>query len=202
VPVSNGPTADAGKDETIPVGQATVLRGLNNAAPSGQITTYYWEKVSGPSQYEMLTPSGETTWIRNMVPGAYTYRLIITDNTGATASDDVLITVTATTAMNRAATGLPSEQSTAPFYEEGDVLHIFPNPVNSQAAIKWSGSFMGSATIKIIDAGDVAVSSTTVRKDQFQYQGNLELGSLKSGMYIIEVKMQNGKSLTEKFIKQ
>jgi len=101
-----------------------------------------------------------------------------------------------------AGAGSLTEQPMFPFLEEGDGLQIFPNPVNNQAGIKWSGSFLGSATIKIIDATDVAVSSITVRKDQFQYQGNLELGALKSGMYILEVKMQNGKSLTEKFIKQ
>jgi hypothetical protein len=201
-PVSNGITADAGKDETIPVGQATVLRGINNSSSSGQVIKYSWEKIAGPSQFEMLTPSGETTWIRNMVQGSYTYKLTITDNTGATASDEVLITVTAPTAMNRATPGTLDEQPVYPFHEEPDVLQIFPNPVNNVAGIKWSGNFLGSATIKIFDATDVAVSSITVKKDQYQYQSNVELGSLKPGMYILEVKMQNGKSLTEKFIKQ
>jgi hypothetical protein len=200
--VTTGIYADAGKDETIPVGQATVLRGFSKASSGGYITKYLWTKVSGPVQYQMLTPNEPTTWIRYMTAGTYVYRVTITDNTGATASDDVVITVTAVSAMNRGATGPLAEQQAAGGQMGQETLELFPNPVSSQANIKWSSSYYGAATIKVIDATDVAISTVTIRKDQHQYLTNLDLGSLKPGVYILEVRMQNGKLLTKKFIKQ
>jgi hypothetical protein len=49
-PPAGAPTANAGKDETIPVGQATVLRGDQSKAAEGKtIASYKWVKFSGPS---------------------------------------------------------------------------------------------------------------------------------------------------------
>src|SRR5205085_12392169 len=87
------PIANAGKDESIPVGQATVLHGENSTSPAGSIVSYSWTKYSGPANFEMLSPASATTWIRNLVDGVYTFRLTITDNRGVSAYDDVVITV-------------------------------------------------------------------------------------------------------------
>ena len=134
-----------------------------------------------------------------MTAGSYLYRLTITDNTGAMASDDVVITVTAA-AMNRGSSDPLSEQATAQAGQQS--LQLFPNPVSSQANIKWSGNYYGPATIKVIDATDVSISTVTVRKDQHQFTTNLDMSGLKPGVYILEVRMQNGKLLTKKFIRQ
>jgi hypothetical protein len=92
-PTSTTPVANAGKDESLPVGQATVLHGEQSTAPGSAIRSYQWTKYSGPAAYEMLTPTSSATWLRNMVAGVYVFRLTITDNNGATSYDDVTITV-------------------------------------------------------------------------------------------------------------
>jgi len=50
----------------------------------------------------MLTPLESATWLRYMIPGTYVFRLTVTDNNGATSSDDVIINVTAIATSNPA----------------------------------------------------------------------------------------------------
>lgn len=60
----------------------------------GTITTYAWTKISGPAGGTIVSPSSATTDITDLVtPGVYVYRLTVTDNDGATSTDDVQITV-------------------------------------------------------------------------------------------------------------
>ena len=136
---STAPVADAGKDESIPVGQATVLRGTSSTAAAG-IRSYSWTKVSGPTQYEMLTPGASTTWIRNMVAGTYVFRLTITDNNGAVASDDVVITVGGGTTITTTTTST----SSAPVANAGKDETI---PVG-QATVLNAGASTAAAGIK------------------------------------------------------
>jgi hypothetical protein len=87
------PTANAGTDQiiTLPT-NATVLSG-SGTDPDGTITTYAWAKVSGPVGGAITTPSSATTAITGLTQGVYIYRLTVTDNSGATATDNVTITV-------------------------------------------------------------------------------------------------------------
>jgi hypothetical protein len=59
--------------------------------PDGSITSYRWEKMSGPSQFSILSPTSAQTAIKNLVPGEYSFRLTATDNRGATGIDDIVI---------------------------------------------------------------------------------------------------------------
>lgn len=101
------PKANAGPDQTIPVGQATTIHGTASTDLGGTITSYNWQKFSGPSAYEILTPNSVSTWIRNMTAGVYVYRLTITDNRGLTSTDDVQITVTGSNQLPTAIAGNP-----------------------------------------------------------------------------------------------
>jgi hypothetical protein len=85
--------ANAGKDEVIPVGQATVLHGENSTVTGSTIKSYTWTKYSGPASYELLTPTSSASWVRKMTAGTYVYRLTVTDNSGNTSYDDMTITV-------------------------------------------------------------------------------------------------------------
>ena len=197
---ATGLTAFAGTDETIPVGQSTLLNGEDSYVPLGTITDYTWTKISGPSQYYMLTPGEPRTWIREMIPGTYVYRLTVRDNRGAKAYDDVTITVTATSGnaqSGNSITEIPALSGSG----NHESLLVVPNPVKSQAVLKWRADYFGPATIKVIDASDITVSVTNIKKEQPEYTGNLEVEALKPGVYIIEIKTQSGRSVTQKFIK-
>jgi hypothetical protein len=88
------PTADAGSDQSIQLPANTVL--LSGAASSdadGSITGYAWTKISGPAQYNITSSSNVSTTVTNLAAGVYSFRLVVTDNSGATDDDTVVVTV-------------------------------------------------------------------------------------------------------------
>jgi len=87
-PVPNiPPTANAGSDITITLPTNSVILDGSAQDTDGMITSLAWSKVSGGS-YNLV---GST--LSNLVEGVYVFRLTATDNDGATATDDITITV-------------------------------------------------------------------------------------------------------------
>jgi predicted esterase len=60
--------------------------------PDGAIVAYNWAKISGPTN-NILSPNSSSTWIKNMQPGAHTFRLTVTDNQGAKGYDTLVIRI-------------------------------------------------------------------------------------------------------------
>jgi ribosomal protein L14 len=96
------PAANAGNDIvlTLPA-NSTTLSGSGSDV-DGTIASYAWSRVSGPTTFNLGSPNAATTTLNNLVQGIYTLRLTVTDNDGATATDDVTVTV------NAAANQLPA----------------------------------------------------------------------------------------------
>jgi hypothetical protein len=92
-PPNQNPVANAGSaiSITLPVNSTT----LNGTAsdPDGMISIYYWTKISGPTQFNIVNPAAVTTVLNNLVEGVYSFKLTVTDNNGATASSTVQVTV-------------------------------------------------------------------------------------------------------------
>jgi hypothetical protein len=193
--------ANAGKDEVIPVGQATVLHGEYSSCTGGQIVSYMWTKISGPSGYEILTPAAATTWIRNMVAGSYVYRLTVTDDKGNKSVDDVVITVSASyTMLNR------RKQNQLSINNRPDLLnhvgfHIYPNPAMNHLSIELNQAATGQGKIYIIDAAGSRVKQISFVKDQQVFSKQLDLTGLKQGTYTVELWIKNHQSVVGKFFK-
>ncbi len=98
-PVNQAPKANAGADIniTLPTNSAT-LSG-SGSDPDGKISSYRWRKISGPSQYNIASPTKGQTSINNLAQGAYKFELTVTDNGGKTGSDTVQVTVSAAAAV-------------------------------------------------------------------------------------------------------
>ena len=94
---NTAPVANAGTDITItlPVNSAT-LQGSGTDA-DGTIATYSWTMVNGPNTPAIATPNAATTTLTGLVQGTYIFRLTVTDNAGATGTDDVIVTVNSST---------------------------------------------------------------------------------------------------------
>lgn len=89
------PTAYAGSDKNIslPV-NSVALNGSLSSDPDGTISSYAWSKVSGGSA-TFNQPNNDVCNVINLTEGVYVFRLTVTDNSGATATDDVQVTVEA-----------------------------------------------------------------------------------------------------------
>ena len=91
-PSNLAPSVSAGVDQNIAATSTTLTGSATDS--DGTISTYAWTQISGAAS-TIVSPSSATTNITGLVPGVYVYRLTATDNSGASAFDDVQITVTA-----------------------------------------------------------------------------------------------------------
>lgn len=87
------PVAMAGSDQTITLPTNSVTLSGSGTDPDGNIANYSWSKISGPNQFSINSGNVNNPTISNLTEGTYTFRLIVTDNRGATASDDINISV-------------------------------------------------------------------------------------------------------------
>jgi hypothetical protein len=88
------PVANAGSNIiiTLPT-SGTALNGTGSSDPDGFISKYSWSQVSGPNTATISSASSATPGISNLVQGTYTFKLVVTDNSNATSSATVSVTV-------------------------------------------------------------------------------------------------------------
>ncbi|MBC7904497.1 MAG: T9SS type A sorting domain-containing protein, partial [Gemmatimonadaceae bacterium] len=71
----------------------TLLNAYGSYSPTGTITGFAWTQVSGPNTAAMANANSSTPSISNMINGAYTFKLTVTDNLGATGTAQTTVTV-------------------------------------------------------------------------------------------------------------
>ncbi|HEX2606960.1 MAG TPA: T9SS type A sorting domain-containing protein [Flavisolibacter sp.] len=91
------PVANAGADKSITLPANSVAMTGSGTDADGSIASYTWSKVAGPTQYTLSSTTIASPTLSNLVAGTYTFRLTVKDNAGATAADDVNITVNSAT---------------------------------------------------------------------------------------------------------
>ncbi|HVY35731.1 MAG TPA: Ig-like domain-containing protein, partial [Candidatus Paceibacterota bacterium] len=90
--VNTPPTANAGADQTITLPTNSVTLSGAGTDTDGSITSYVWTKVQGGTA-TITSPTSASTTVTGLSQGSYDFRLTVSDNSGATAYDDVIVTV-------------------------------------------------------------------------------------------------------------
>jgi hypothetical protein len=112
-PANDLPNANAGLDQTITLPASSVTLSGSGTDADGTIASYAWSKVSGAAA-TITSPASASTTITGLSAGSYVFRLTVTDNSGATASDDVIITVNTATNQLPVANAGPDQNITLP----------------------------------------------------------------------------------------
>ena len=108
------PVANAGSNQTITLPTNSVTLPGSGADSDGTISAYSWNKVSGPAQFNIVSPSQATTSVTNLTQGTYAFELTVTDNNNATGKDTVVIVVNAATNQQPVANGGNDQTITLP----------------------------------------------------------------------------------------
>lgn len=134
---SSNPTANAGADQSLPLGSTSTNLSGSGTGGNGSVTSYGWTRISGPNTPTIGSPSSATTSISGMIAGTYVYRLTVTNSLSQQATDDITITVAAGCGgvkryviPNSVSGGYNSYYSSSPGYNPGDtiVLQASYNP--------------------------------------------------------------------------
>ena len=88
------PNAQAGPDQTVDVGDRVTLRG-RALDPDGAIETYRWQQIAGPSVSLSNENQASASFVAPKVEGGVTltFRLRVTDDNNATATDKVMVKI-------------------------------------------------------------------------------------------------------------
>ncbi|MEN2280587.1 PKD domain-containing protein [Algoriphagus sp. SE2] len=97
-PENIGPIANAGEDQTFTIAPdqplSSTLDGSASKDEDGTIKAFAWSQASGP-QVTLKTPNKAKTTVEFKSAGTYVFELKVTDDKGASAKDQVKITVNA-----------------------------------------------------------------------------------------------------------
>lgn len=108
------PIANAGANISITLPINTTTLNGSGTDNDGTITSYLWVKISGPAAGTLTNATNATATASGLVQGVYQYKLSVTDNAGASASDTVQVTVNAATNILPIANAGPDVNITQP----------------------------------------------------------------------------------------
>ena len=91
--VNHPPIANAGPDQTAPVGATVQLNGSGSSDSDGDLLTYQWTLTARPtgSTATITTPTAITPFLTLDKAGSYTVRLIVNDGKVSSTADTVII---------------------------------------------------------------------------------------------------------------
>ncbi|MBX2898329.1 MAG: tandem-95 repeat protein [Cyclobacteriaceae bacterium] len=90
--VNQPPVANAGGNKTLTLPTNTTVLNGSGSDPDGTIQSYLWEKMSGPAA-TLTNDNTATLTLTGLVQGVYVFRLTVTDDQGATATNNATVTV-------------------------------------------------------------------------------------------------------------
>jgi gliding motility-associated-like protein len=165
-PPNVAPTANAGADKTVNLPTNSTNLVGSGTDTDGTITAYLWEKVSGPG-VTIANATSSTVSISNLLEGVYVFQLTVTDNQGATGTDQTTVIVAATNQSPTANAGanititLPTNSTT--------INGSGTDPDGTIATYAWSQE-NGPATATLANPGSSTLSVSDLVEGTYTFR--------------------------------
>ncbi len=92
VAVNRAPVAYAGPDQLSRLFGIYTLDGSGSFDPDGDTITFFWSQVDGPA-VALSNPNGAVTSFEATTTGQYIFELVVSDPSGASSTDRVMVTI-------------------------------------------------------------------------------------------------------------
>jgi Right handed beta helix region/Secretion system C-terminal sorting domain len=178
------PEANAGNDTTLFLPANTML--LNGTASvdyDGQIVSYAWKQLDGPSSLKINGAITPTARINELQEGDYRFQITVTDNAGDSSVAVVKIKV-----VNK--------------YHNSSFLRLYPNPTTGQLYCQYIDDYTGKIGLLVFDGLGRKIKYGNLVKDLPLITQALDMSRLSAGLYYLQLTGSNGVKTINPFIKQ
>jgi len=177
------PVANAGSNDTLELpNNSYTLNASQSRDPDGTIGSYQWQQISGPNTVKSSNMNVPQVAISDFQAGEYEFQVTVTDNEGATSTATMKLTVE------------PSSGLT-------DRFIVYPNPAHDVTTAKVTSSVTGKVKIVVYDMNGRMVLTTEAEKTDDVVTKTLNVSTLATGMYTVQIVIGNKKTMVTKFIK-
>lgn len=207
---NEAPIARAGRDTTITLPAELTLDGSASEDEDGSVTEFSWSKTEGPDSYKIADKSAASTTIGELVKGVYRFRLEVSDNRGATATDDVVITVNDPFEPGPDPDTIPDRDTVPdgpvnippPHAGNAGKISVYPNPAKADVTLELNTYERGNAIAVIYDNMGRIVRKVAFVKNQNYFLQRLPTAGLGKGLFYVDVMIDRKGRFQSKFIRQ
>jgi len=191
-PTANAaPVANAGRDLsiTLPTNSVSVYGSATDS--DGTIKSYYWTQVSGPSAASLTYRYTKTLKAAYLKAGTYTFRLKVTDDDGASATDDVRVVVnTSTTSTSTSSAPVVSAGSDKTLILPSNYTYITGTASDPDGIASWLWTKISGPSVGITGAtgSRIRVYNLVAGTYTFRLTVKDKKGNVKSDDMILYVK--------------
>jgi hypothetical protein len=186
---NQAPVANAGADKTVTLPATTITLTGSGTDADGTIASYTWTKISGGAA-TLANATTASLSLSALVAGSYTFRLTVKDNAGASATDDVVVTVNiATTTGNKPPVANAGADQTITL--PTNTLNIAGSATDSDGIVmywEWTKVSGGAATLTDVGKSTVKLSALAAGTYVFRLKVTDNLGAVATDDVTVTVK--------------
>jgi poly(3-hydroxybutyrate) depolymerase len=181
---NKAPTANAGSDVTLRLPASTARLSGRGSDSDGQIKSYRWTKISGPSA-NLSNASTKNLIAWKLVQGTYLFRLTVTDDKGATAYDDVRVVVSGSSSTKTSASSSSGNKTPAAFAGKDITMYAPASTARLYGGAKDPDGHITSYRWTKISGPAAKLSNADTK--------NLTAWSLRKGTYVFRLTVKDNK---------